>query len=423
MRHSDHARRKDKPRVLWHPDAPATLRQPPSLPEVKESSDENSETKSKKQRKPSPKRKRLTKFKEPQLSDQELEIARAFEAKASWRTETWDRSKLDARLQVVKNMESERHARRPKTPEEPSWKGVVEPPPGGSPLSKKMYGQIKEMVHIPEVERPVDMERTRGQPFHGEELRKLRERDRARRKAAEVAATPGNMAQNDIPSKSPRAGRASASPTIMSRRSPHTPTTQGQNRSRTSPLTISPPRTPLSPQSSQSMQTSALALAPLSPQGTPSRISAKQRWAGARTKLKVAAVMGAQLKEKREQTSKVAARSRWRAAGLLAKKQAANQKQAAKDVEKKVMTGAIAWKNKAARRKEKAAADAAADEQRAKNKAMFAAAVQGDVEVVRMALQEGAEAEARNAAGLTVTQLARERNRGAVVKAVATFQR
>ena len=40
-----------------------------------------------------------------------------------------------------------------------------------------------------------------------------------------------------------------------------------------------------------------------------------------------------------------------------------------------------------------------------------------------MALQEGAEVEARNAAGLTVTQLALERKRGAVVKVVATFQR
>ena len=40
-----------------------------------------------------------------------------------------------------------------------------------------------------------------------------------------------------------------------------------------------------------------------------------------------------------------------------------------------------------------------------------------------MALQEGAEVEARNAGGLTVTQLAHERGRGAVVKAVAGFQR
>ena len=36
---------------------------------------------------------------------------------------------------------------------------------------------------------------------------------------------------------------------------------------------------------------------------------------------------------------------------------------------------------------------------------MFAAAVQGDVEVVVMALQEGADVEARNVAGLTVTQV------------------
>ena len=423
MRHGEHAHRKaDKPRVLWHPDAPPDVRQPPTLPEVKEASDQEAERKPK-QRKPSPKRNRITKFKEPQPSDQELEIERAFEAKASWRTETWNRASLDTRLDVVKDMEVERYARRPKTPEEPTWKGVVEPPPGSSPLSKKMYEQIQDMVHIPVVERPVDMDRPKGQPFHGEELRKIRERDRARRKAAAAAAAAaadGTAAPAPTQTASPspaRSGRASASPTMV-RRSPRTPVKKGRDRSgRPSPLVLSPPGTPQTPNGQAATES------PLSPAGTPTPVSAKQRWAGARTKLKVAAVMGAQLKVKRQETTKLAARSRWKAGGLLAKQKAAQEKQAAQVVEDKVMTGAMAWKKKAALRKEQAAAEAVAAEQRAKNKAMFAAAVQGDAEVVRMALQEGAEVEARNAAGLTVTQLALERKRGAVVKVVATFQR
>lgn len=133
--------------------------------------------------------------------------------------------------------------------------------------------------------------------------------------------------------------------------------------------------------------------------------------------------MGAQLKQKRQETTKLAARSRWKAGGLLAKQKLEQQKQAAQGLDNKVLTGAMAWKKKAAQRKEQAEAEAAATEQRAKNSAMFAAVVQGDAEVVLMALQEGAEVDALNAGGLTVTQLAVERGRGAVVRAVKTYQR
>ena len=83
----------------------------------------------------------------------------------------------------------------------------------------------------------------------------------------------------------------------------------------------------------------------------------------------------------------------------------------------------MVWKKKAAARKEAAAAEAAREEQAAKNKAMFSAAVAGDAEVVVMALREGAEVEARNAAGLTVTKLCLERKRGNVVKAIAAYIR
>eukprot|EP01043_Picozoa_sp_COSAG02_P011791 COSAG02_NODE_440_length_22296_cov_173.657386_17_plen_535_part_00 len=421
MRHGEHSRRKaDKPRVLWHPEAPPEMRQPPSLPQLSESGagEEGSAAQAggkKKQRRPSPKRSAVTKFKEPQPSEQELEIQRAFEAKAVWRTETWHRASLDGRLDVVKDMEVKRYAARPETPEEPSWKGVVEPPPGGSALSKKMYEQIQGMVHIPEVERPVDMERPRGLPFHGEELRKIRERDRARRKAAaEEEAAGGAAAPAQAASPSPRGGRISASPT-MRRRSPCTPVKKG--RAAQSPPAAPPtPQTPLTPQTP-----TGIAEPPPSPTSSP--ISAKQRWAGARSKLKVAAVMGAQLKQKRQETTKLAARSRWKAGGLLAKQKLEQQKQAAQGLDNKVLTGAMAWKKKAAQRKEQAEAEAAATEQRAKNSAMFAAVVQGDAEVVLMALQEGAEVDALNAGGLTVTQLAVERGRGAVVRAVKTYQR
>lgn len=419
MRHGEHSRRKaDKPRVLWHPEAPPEVRQPPSLPELSQrgTTEDGSAAQpsgNKKQRRPSPKRIAVTRFKEPQPSEQELEIQRAFEAKAVWRTETWNRASLDGRLDVVKDMEVKRYAARPKTPEEPSWKGVVEPPPGNSALSKKMYEQIQGMVHIPEVERPVDMERPRGLPFHGEELRKIRERDRARRKAAaaqeaaEGAAAPAHGASP----VSARGGRASGSPT-MRRRSSRTPVKKGRDA-------LSPTAAPQTPKTPKTP--TGTAEPPPSP--TPSPASAKQRWAGARSKLKVAAVMGAQLKEKREETTKLAARSRWKTGGLLAKQKVEQQKQAAQGVHNKVMTGAMAWKKKAAQHKEQEEAEAAAAEQRAKNKAMFAAAVQGDADVVLMALREGAEVDARNAGGLTVTQLAVERGRGAVVRAIKSFQR
>ena len=59
--------------------------------------------------------------------------------------------------------------------------------------------------------------------------------------------------------------------------------------------------------------------------------------------------MGAQLKQKRQETTKLAARSRWKAGGLLAKQKLEQQKQAAQGLDNKVLTGAMAhWKWKAA---------------------------------------------------------------------------
>jgi hypothetical protein len=311
MRHSEHQRAKDKPRVLWHPDAPPDVREPPSL-ELPEIADAETDA-PKAKRQASPKRSRVTKFKEPQPSEQELEIIKTYEAKAQWRTPTWERNDLDARLEVAKSTEVERFARRPKTPEEPTWKGVVEPPPGKNALSLKMYSQISEMVYIAETVKPVDMDRPKGLPFHGEELKKLRERERARRRAAaEALANGGEPPKERVVLSPTRGGRASASPTMTGRRSraggagasPRTPTKKGRD-GRPSPLVLSSPKTPKqrgggTPQSrAQTPQT------PDEPEPEPSPTAA-QRWAGARTKLKVAAIMGLGLQAKRQVRSEAA---------------------------------------------------------------------------------------------------------------------
>ena len=78
----------------------------------------------------------------------------------------------------------------------------------------------------------------------------------------------------------------------------------------------------------------------------------------------------------------------------------------------------MAWRRKAAESKAEKEAAAAAAEQQAKNQALFTATVQGNVEDVTRLLAEGAEVDAVNGAGQTVTQLAEERERPAVIKAV-----
>ena len=104
--------------------------------------------------------------------------------------------------------------------------------------------------------------------------------------------------------------------------------------------------------------------------------------------------------------------------GLLAKLQLKEEKEATKVVEDKVKGGAMAWRRKAAESKAEKEAAAAAAEQQAKNQALFTATVKGNVEDVTRLLAEGAEVDAVNGAGQTVTQLAEERERPAVIKAV-----
>ena len=104
--------------------------------------------------------------------------------------------------------------------------------------------------------------------------------------------------------------------------------------------------------------------------------------------------------------------------GLLAKLQLKEEKEATKVVEDQVKGGAMAWRRKAAESKAEKEAAAAAAEQQAKNQALFTATVQGNVEDVTRLLAEGAEVDAVNGAGQTVTQLAEERERPAVIKAV-----
>lgn len=430
MRHGEHQRVKDKPRVLWHTDAPPDVRQPPSLalPEIAATAEAGVALEEAKL-KPSPMRSRITKFKEPQPSEQELEIIKTYEAKAQWRTPTWERNDLDARLEAAKSTEVERFARRPKTPEEPTWKGVVEAPPGKNALSLRMYSQIADMVYIQETEKPVDMDRPKGLPFHGEELKKLRERERARRRAAaEHVAGGGEAPKQRVVIVSPkRGGRASASPTMTGRRgrngasasAPRTPTKQARD-GRPSPLILSSPNRGAGTPQSRGSNRAQTPQTPEEPEPAASPTAAQR---GARTKLKVAAIMGIGLQKQRQEQKNVVAKGRWKTAGLLAKKKSDAEKQAANRVNTQVAVGAMVWKKQAAARKEAAAAEAARGEQAAKNKAMFAAAVAGDAEVVVMALREGAEVEARNAAGLTVAKLCLERKRGNVIRAIAAYIR
>ena len=244
---------------------------------------------------------------EPELSEAELEIVAKFEAKASWRTATWRRSSLDERLEAAKRTEMGRVSRNAAAAAAAAVSrrhGGFDAPPGKTPLAKQFYSALEGTVRLPEPEeKPVEVVdmTLKGLPHHSEQLHAQRDtedvRERTRKRLANrPAAGPGRWQQPPPSASTPMRATAPAAvfrEAVQGPGSPRSPARERRPAPQLSPVSKSPTRSPkASPHTPQTPAGKAKGKAEgaQSPErsAAPSPVSAKQRWAGARSKLKAA---------------------------------------------------------------------------------------------------------------------------------------
>ena len=185
--------------------------------------------------------------------------------------------------------------------------GGFDAPPGKTPLAKQFYSALEGTVRLPEPEeKPVEVVdmTLKGLPHHSDQLHRQRSaedvRERTRKRLANrPAAGPGRW--QPPPSASASTPMRATAPAAVFREaaqgpgSPRSPARECRPAPQLSPVSKSPtrspkasPHTPHTPTGKGKGKGEAEGAQSPERSAAPSPVSAKQRWAGARSKLKAA---------------------------------------------------------------------------------------------------------------------------------------